>query len=297
MKKPLKILLFVIASLTSAIAVDVTLVLQFLLITYATTIIVYFLSGLFIKQTLSKIHTFLFLLPFLALNVIAVVVNPLTFPVFSPITFILALLTFILGQSAKRKDEKNKKPFIIYPLLIVTLFLFFFISFYYTPHYLFNKNREKISETSTVYDNLVFSNLDGTPYDLSTIRNKTILIDNWFLDCYQCRLKLSTLQSLYEKTKSESGIAIISVVNGNIDSLENVMEFAKNNSGLKFSIIYDRNNSLGKIIKIDGYPVEIVIDKTGKIRERHDGFNKDERLVYVNETYKKLLAYKNQSSN
>jgi len=275
------------------VAVDLTLILQFLLITYSTTIILYFISGLLIKQKDFRIFTFLFLLPLFSLNVIAVVINRETFPILSPITFILATLAFILGQISKRKDARDKHSLMFYSLLIVSFFSFFFFSLYFTPHFLFKKNREKISGTLPIYDKLEFSNLDGTSFELNILKNKTILIDNWFLSCYQCNLKLPSLQSLSDKIASDTAIKIISVINGKIDSLTEVIEFARSHKEFKIPILYDKNNTLGKLIKVDGYPIELIINKEGVLKERHDGFNKDERLIYVNETFKKLTSYNN----
>ncbi|HEX6849715.1 MAG TPA: TlpA disulfide reductase family protein [Chitinophagaceae bacterium] len=222
----------------------------------------------------------------------ALAVNPQTFPIFSPITFIFATLAFILGEVAKKKNEKSKRPFVFYLILLGTISSFLFITFYYTPHLLFNRNREKISPSSSVYDKLNFSNLNDTPFDKNRLRNKILFIDNWFLSCYQCNLKLPSLQALYEKIQSDSTILILSVINGNIDSLNKVVEFVNKNKEFKFQILYDKENSLGKLIKVDGYPIELIIDKSGFMRERHDGFNKDERLIYVNETLKKIVSFK-----
>ena len=183
MNKSFKIILFIIASLVVTAAVDITLFLQYFLITYITTTVLYFISGLFINQNHFGIFTFLFLLPLLALNVFALVVNPLTFPVFSPITFILAILSFTTGYFTKRYLSEKKQSLTFYTLILLTLFSFFFTSFYFTPHFFYNQTlySKKISGTSTVYEKLAFSNLDGSPYQLNNLNNKTVLIDNWFL--------------------------------------------------------------------------------------------------------------------
>lgn len=290
MNKSFKILFLIIASIVVVAAVNLTLLLQYLLITYCTTIILYFLSGLLIKQNHFAVFPFLFLLPLLALNVFALVANPLTFPVFSPITFILAILSFTTGSFTKRYLSE-KKTFWIYPLLTITLLSFLYFSFYFTPHFLYSKSIKKISGTSTVYDKLDFSNLDGSPYQLNNLKNKTVLIDNWFLDCYQCILKLPSLQSLSEKTAGDSTIKIITVINGKIDTRDRVKAFLSKHPEINIPVLYDKFNSIKNIIKIDGYPIELIIGKDGFIKERHDGFNKDERIIYVTETFKKLTNY------
>jgi len=290
MNSVIKIILFIIFSFVAAVAVDITLVLQFSLVTYSVTLIVYFLCSLVINQKYFKNYIYFFLSPLLALNIFSLIVNPLTFPIFSPITFIFATLAFFLGQISKSKI--NKRPFLFYLVLLLTLFSFAFVAFYYTPRFLFNRNRETFATSLPIYDKLKFSNLDGTSFEIDRLKNKVIFIDNWFLSCYQCNLKLPSLQSLFEKAALDSTVMIISLINGKIDSLSAVAAFVNKHKELKFQILYDKENSLGKLLKIDGYPIEIIVDKSGYIKEKHDGFNKDERLIYVSETYKKINSYK-----
>lgn len=289
MNRLLRVILFVLFSFVAAAVVDVTLIFQFSLITYSITLILYFVSGLFVGRNVFPNLFFLF--PLLALSIFAVIANPLTFPVFSPITFVFATLAFILGLLFRNKKEKNN-PLLFYPILLITLISFVFMAFYFTPHFMFDRNRQKISNPSPIYNELNFTNLDGSPFEIGELKNKIVFIDNWFLSCYQCNLKLPSLQQLFENAESDSTVIIISVVNGKIDSLNEVISFANKHKEYKFKILYDKENSLGNIFKVDGYPIEIIIDKSGLIRERHDGFNKDERLVYVNQTLKKINSYK-----
>ena len=126
---------------------------------------------------------------------------------------------------------------------------------------------------------------------MNNLKNKTVLIDNWFLDCYQCILKLPSLQSLSEKTAGDTTIKIITVINGKIDSLDRVKAFLSKHPEIKIPVLYDKFNTMKNIIKIDGYPIELIIGKDGFIKERYDGFDKDVRIIYVNETFKKLTTY------
>lgn len=239
------------------------------------------------------VNIFLFLLPLLLLNIVGVIVNPKLFPTYCPITFILAALAFLIGQFTRSKEAKKKKSWLFYSLLTITTFTFLFISFYFTPHNYFNLtlNRQKIDGNFNVYNKLEFSNLDGTPYQLNNLTNKTVLLDNWFLSYYQCVLKLPSLQALSEKASYDTTLKIITVINGKIDSIEEVIKFVNRHPEIKIPILYDKFNTIKNLIKIEGYPIELIIGKDGFIKERHDGFNKDERMVYVNETLKKLKKY------
>lgn len=251
----------------------------------------YFICGVIIRQKALGLFSFLFLIPVLLLNVIALVLNPKNFPTLSPIIFILAVLAFTLGQIVIRKDIRKNHPFLFFSFTSIALFTFFFIPFYYTPNLLFNKNELKISGRSNVFASLAFINLDETPYQMNSLIGKTVLIDNWYLNCYPCLLKLPSLQSLSDKLLLDTSIKIITVINGKIDSLESVKEFLKKHPELKIPVLYDRFNTLGNTIKIDGYPIELIIGKDGYIKERYDGFDKDQRLVYINNTFKKLVNY------
>ena len=225
MRKTLKIILFVLLSTISTAIVDITLIFQFILVTYTVTVIIYFLCGLLIKKK-NLGFIFLFLIPLIFLNLFALVVNPETFPTFAPITLILGILAFLSGQNIKKNEAKGKYSAKFYTLLSITLLSFLF-SLYFAPHYMYNKNREKITGAFPVYNRLSFSNLDGASFDLNTIKGKTVLIENWFLDCYQCILKMPSLQSLSDRVSSDSTIKIITVINVQIDSLDKVLGFLK----------------------------------------------------------------------
>lgn len=291
MHKQLKILLFIIGSLVTSAIVDITLIFQFALITYSATVILYFISGLLINLKSFGYYGYLYLLPIFALNILALVLNPSIFPIFSPITFILSSSGFILGLTIKRREIRNKQPAIFFTILTMTLFLFIFFSFYYIPHFLYNSSRNKITGISNVYGKISFSNLDGTPYPLYSLKNKTVLIEYWYLDCYPCMLKMPSLQLLAHKVSSDTTIKIITVINGKLDSLDKVKEFLERHPEIQIPVLYDKSNTIRNLIKIEGYPLELIIGKDGTIMERHDGFNKDERLIYVNETFKKLTHY------
>ncbi len=289
MGKKIKVLIFIIGSLLAAILINLTLSAQYLLITYITTFLIYLFFG-FLIQKVSIFISLLFLSPLLILNILAIILNPMSFPLYSPITIIIAFFSVLSGYFFRNNSKKqgNRK---FYFFAISGLSLVILFSFYIAPYILFNKSRIKISPNSEILNKLHLIDLENNHISNVQFKNKTILVDYWFLDCYQCNLKLPSLQELISKVKNDTTIKVISVINGKIDSLDEVKKFIIKHPEIKFPIYLDKFNSIGGFIKITGYPIEFIIDKGGKLKETHEGFSKDERMIYVKETYRKLKRY------
>ncbi|WP_407404947.1 TlpA family protein disulfide reductase [Chryseobacterium sp.] len=110
------------------------------------------------------------------------------------------------------------------------------------------ENNEKITKSD-------FSNYDIT------------LIDYWSTTCKPCIQDLPKLVALFEKYKDKK-VNIISIAS---DSKKDRMELAKRilkNNNVEWKNYFDVKNEFPKKLNASGYPLQILVDKNGKIIDR-----------------------------
>ncbi len=112
---------------------------------------------------------------------------------------------------------------------------------------------------------------------LSDYSGKVVLIDFWASWCPPCREEMPALIDFYDSHKN-SKFQLIAV---NIDDKEENMQSFLDNlfPEPEFPIIADNKQKIPPLFNIEAMPTTIFIDKKGKIRFWHNGFQKS----YVND--------------
>jgi len=122
----------------------------------------------------------------------------------------------------------------------------------------------------------------GKEIKLSDYIGKVVLLDFWASWCPPCREEMPELIKFF-RTHKDSQFVLIGV---NIDNeVENMNHFIKQLT-LKpdFPIITDTDQHIPSLFDIEAMPTTIFIDKKGKIRFWHDGF----QISYVNDFKEEL---------
>jgi thiol-disulfide isomerase/thioredoxin len=116
---------------------------------------------------------------------------------------------------------------------------------------------------------------DGKVVKLSDYKGKVVLVDFWASWCSPCREEMPELIKFY-KSHGNTDFEILAV---NIDKDNvNVNHFLdKLITKPLFPVILDNEQKIPELFNIESMPTTIFIDKSGKIRYRHNGF----KLSYI----------------
>jgi peroxiredoxin len=123
--------------------------------------------------------------------------------------------------------------------------------------------------------------LEGTQVSLADLRGPA-LVDLWATWCVPCAHALPFYQRLAEKT----GIAVIAI---SIDAEDaQVREWLARNP-LSFRILRDPDGAVAEALGMRLMPTSFLIDASGRVRARHDGF-RDEDEPAIEAEVRALLA-------
>ena len=130
-------------------------------------------------------------------------------------------------------------------------------------------SQEKNASQAPVFEG---KTLQGKEIKLADYLGKVVLIDFWASWCPPCQEEMPELIKFY-KSHSNPDFELIAV---NIDNSEENMEHFIDKLFPKpgFPIIIDNKQQIPSLFDIASMPTTIFIDKKGKIRYWHDGFQK-----------------------
>jgi len=104
------------------------------------------------------------------------------------------------------------------------------------------------------------TDMDGNIYDRTTLSNKIIIINFWFLGCGPCRAEIPELNKLVSDYKSNPDIVFLAIA---LDSKHDLVNAMKHIS-FDYKIISDGHQLL-LCENVDLFPTHVVIDKSGKL--------------------------------
>jgi tetratricopeptide (TPR) repeat protein len=114
----------------------------------------------------------------------------------------------------------------------------------------------------------VLKNLDSQDVSLSDYRGKVVLLDFWATWCGPCRAELPHFQKLMDSYK-DNPLVVFVTVSADI-TVEAVKKFIKGNK-YTFTVLLSKGTT--EAFGVQGIPVLFVIDRDGKIRYKHQGFD------------------------
>jgi len=112
------------------------------------------------------------------------------------------------------------------------------------------------------------------------LEGQVILLDFWASWCGPCKSSFPAMEELTKKY-ADQGLTIVAV---SVDKkLENMQRFLKSEK-VSFTVVRDAQQKLVAAADIHAMPTSFLIDRSGKIRFIHTGFNGDETTrQYVKE--------------
>jgi thiol-disulfide isomerase/thioredoxin len=112
------------------------------------------------------------------------------------------------------------------------------------------------------------------------LKGQVILLDFWASWCAPCKSSFPAMEELTTKYKGQ-GLTIVAV---NIDEKQQNMREFLQSVKVSFSVVRDARQKLVAAADVPAMPTSFLIDRSGKIRFIHAGFDRDQTVhQYVNE--------------
>jgi len=112
------------------------------------------------------------------------------------------------------------------------------------------------------------------------LKGQVILLDFWASWCGPCKASFPAMEELKNKYASQ-GLAIVAV---SVDKTQENMQRLLKSTRVTFTVVRDARQKLVAAADIKAMPTSFLIDRSGKIRSIHVGFDPDKTPhLYVKE--------------
>lgn len=126
--------------------------------------------------------------------------------------------------------------------------------------------------------------MDGETVTVDTLSNggKPMIIDFFATWCKPCNRELSAISEVYEDWQAETGVRLIAV---SIDQAQNIQKVKPlvDQLGWPYEVLLDPNGELKRALGVQLIPYTLVIDGSGKIVHRHQGYADGEEAALLEE--------------
>ena len=122
----------------------------------------------------------------------------------------------------------------------------------------------------------------GPTLRLREQQGKVVLVNFWASWCGPCLQEMPHLNRLYERY-APAGFVLVGV---NIDDDAKIGLDAASRFRIKFPVVLDTDKKVSSLYNMSGMPATIIIDKTGRVRFIHIGYQPGSG---VEETYERMI--------
>jgi len=126
------------------------------------------------------------------------------------------------------------------------------------------------------------------PKTLKDASGKVVIVDFWATYCDPCKKSFPKYQALVDQFGGELAVIGVSVDDPDDAKKEQLEQFVKS-TGVKFSIVWDKDKSAAKRYSPPKMPSSYIIDKQGVVRHLHAGYTDGEENKIATEI-KELLG-------
>lgn len=122
--------------------------------------------------------------------------------------------------------------------------------------------------TGSAAPDFTLRTLDGSNMRLQEQRGKVVLVNFWATWCGPCRKEMPHLNRIADKYRA-SGLVMLGV---NVDDdVRNAADVA-GKLGVKFPVLLDTDKKVSKLYDLATMPSTLVIDRNGRVRFLHRGY-------------------------
>lgn len=123
-----------------------------------------------------------------------------------------------------------------------------------------------------------FTRLDGAIVNSSALKGRVVVLDFWATWCPPCHREFPELEKLYKRYQANPNIMFLAIdVNRDGETPQKARAFVQK-AGYTIPIAYDAREVVTRL-KAQGYPHLLLLDKTGRVRLEHIGYDGAERFV------------------
>ena len=126
--------------------------------------------------------------------------------------------------------------------------------------------------------------VSGENLRLSEFRGDIVVLGFWTRWCGDCREAMQALNVLHDKYE-RAGLVTLGV---DVDDTTEQAGAMANSLGLKFPILIDAQRHASNQFELNKMPLIVLIDRDGKIRYRHTGFERGDDVI-VAEQLRQLI--------
>jgi thiol-disulfide isomerase/thioredoxin len=130
---------------------------------------------------------------------------------------------------------------------------------------------------------------NGAELRLSQLRGKVVYIDFWATWCAPCRVSMPLIQRMRDDLAGK-GFEVLGV---NVDKEADTARKLMQELGVNYPVLRDVGESTYEWYDIRGMPAAYVVDRKGKVRAIHYGFQKGE-FPHMRSEIEKLLQEDNK---
>jgi len=127
---------------------------------------------------------------------------------------------------------------------------------------------ESVVEVGRAAPGFKLPDLFGKEVSLDQFRGKIVLLDFWATWCGPCRMTMPLVERLQKEYSNNMVLLAINLQ----DSREVVREYVRQQN-INSQILLDEEGSVGKIYGTDAIPMQVLIDRSGIVRDIKTGFN------------------------
>jgi thiol-disulfide isomerase/thioredoxin len=117
------------------------------------------------------------------------------------------------------------------------------------------------------------------------LKGQIILLDFWASWCGPCKASFPAMEDLH-KRYGNSGFTIVAV---SVDDNRQDMERFVKSTRVSFAVVRDAAQKLVAFADVSAMPTSFIIDRTGKVRFVHRGFNGDDTAKQYQKEIELLL--------
>lgn len=120
------------------------------------------------------------------------------------------------------------------------------------------------------------------PTSVKDASGKVVILDFWATFCAPCKKSFPKYQELVDQFAGDLAVIAVSVDDPDDATKEQIEEFAKE-TGVKFTIVWDKDKSAAKKYSPPKMPTSFIIDKDGVVRHMHAGYEDGEEAKIADE--------------